>query len=134
DPGNPTVSLLNTDCKIYREIARIAAVMRSSEPLRFGRMYFRQISGDEIHFGFPFGSTYTLAFSRLLFGREVLVAYNVSATARTDRVVVDADLHEPGGKMRYLYPGKGDVTVEKAPSGTVFVKLDLDGHQFAILE
>ncbi|HET9131972.1 MAG TPA: alpha-amylase family glycosyl hydrolase, partial [Terriglobia bacterium] len=53
-------NLLNPDCKIYREISSIAEVMRTCEPLRFGRMYFRQISGDGIHFGFPFGTTYTL--------------------------------------------------------------------------
>jgi alpha-amylase len=109
--------------------------MRSKEPLRFGRMYFRQISGDGSTFGFPYGSTYTLAFSRLLYGREILVAYNISAAARHDRVLVDADLHKERGKMVFLYPeGKGDVTVEKAPNGTMFVRLDLDGRQFAILE
>jgi hypothetical protein len=108
--------------------------MRSQEPLRFGRMYFRQISGDGEHFGFSFGSTYTLAFSRLLYGREILVAYNVAAHARTDCVVVDADLHKQGDKMTYLSPkNKGTTTVEKAPDG-MFVRLKLDGHQFAILE
>ena len=52
--------------------------MRTHEPLRFGRMYYREISGDGIDFGLPFGTTYTLAFSRLLYPREVLVAYNIS--------------------------------------------------------
>ncbi len=128
-------NLLNSDCGIYKAIAAIARVMRTKEPLRFGRMYFRQISGDGITFGFPYGSTYTLAFSRLLYGREILVAYNVSAAARHDRVVVDAGLHKEGGKMTYVYPeGKGDVTVEKASNGTIFVRLDLDGRQFVILE
>jgi glycosidase len=39
-------SLLNPQCRIYREIARLAAVMRAQQALRFGRMYYRQISGD----------------------------------------------------------------------------------------
>lgn len=128
-------NLLNTNCTIYKEIAKIAAVARSREPLRFGRMYFRQISGDGVTIGFPYGSTYTLAFSRLLYGQEVLVAYNVSAAARKDRVVVDGELHKVEDKITYLYPkGIADATVEKAPNGTLFVRLDLDGHQFAILE
>ncbi len=127
-------NLLNKNCKIYQAISAIAAVMRSREALRFGRMYFRQISGDGITFGFPFGTTYTLAFSRMLYGSEVLVAYNVSSAPRSDRVVVDADLHQPGDTMTYLYPkGKGDVTVERGSDGTTFVRLDLDGHQFAVL-
>jgi alpha-amylase len=135
DKGAPGVNLLNTGCTIYQEIAKIASVMRSQGPLRFGRMYFRQISGDGVTFGLPYGSAYTLAFSRLLFGREVLVAYNVSAAPRQDCVVVDAGLHKAGDTMTYLYPeGKGDVTVEQAPGGASFVRLDLGGRQFAILE
>jgi glycosidase len=135
DKSTPGVNLLNTSCTIYQEIAKIASVMRAKEPLRFGRMYFRQISGDGVTFGFPFGSTYTLAFSRTLFGREILVAYNVSAAPRKDCVVVDADLHKAGDTMTYLYPeDKGTVTVQQAPSGASFVRLELDGRQFAILE
>jgi alpha-amylase len=58
-------SLLNPQCRIYAEIAKIADVMRTQEPLRFGRMYYRQISGNGIDFGLPYGTTYTLAFSRM---------------------------------------------------------------------
>jgi len=134
DRSQPGRNLLNTDCRIYKEIAAIAAVMRSSEPLRFGRMYFRQISGDGVHFGYPFGSTYTLAFSRLLYGREVLVAYNVSGDARADCVVVDAALHQAGDRMTYLYGGNGSVPAEQAPDGTRFLRLNLGGRKFVVLE
>jgi hypothetical protein len=64
------VSLLTTGCRIYQEIAKVAALMRKSEPPRFGRMYYRQISADCVSFGFPYGSTYTLALSRLLYARD----------------------------------------------------------------
>jgi glycosidase len=135
DKATPGRNLLNPNCKIYKSIAAIALVMREREPLRFGRMYFRQISGNGVNFGLPNGSTYTLAFSRLLAQREVLVAYNVSSLARNDRVVVDASLHKPGDIMTYLYPiAKGTTTVQKSSDGTMFVQLDLDGHQFAVLE
>ncbi len=67
DKATPGRNLLNTNCTIYQEINKIAGVMRTNEPLRFGRMYFRQISGDGENFGFPFGTTYTLAFSRILY-------------------------------------------------------------------
>jgi hypothetical protein len=63
--------------------------MRTHEPLRFGRMYYRQISGDGQYFGLPYGTTYTLAFSGLLYGQEMLVAYNVSGQPRNDYVIVD---------------------------------------------
>lgn len=128
-------SLLNRNCRIYQEIGKIANVMRTTEPLRFGRMYYRQISGDGIHFGFPFGSTYTLAFSRLLYGHEVLVAYNVSGQPRNDCVIVDAILHPPntpGAKMTYLYGKNGTETVQSA-GGVRYVQLSLAPHQFVIL-
>jgi len=133
DKARPGQNLLNAHCTIYSEIARIAAVRRGSEPLRFGRIYYRQISGNGRDFGFPFGSTYTLAFSRLLYGQEVLVAYNVSASPRADRVVVDATFHPAGSTFTFRYGGTGTVTVERAPNGTCFVQLNLRGHAFVIL-
>src|SRR5246500_1222460 len=109
DQAMPGRSLLNPECVIYQKNAKIAAVMRTTPSLRFGRMYFRQISGDGVHFGMPFGTTYTLAFSRILYGRETLVAYNVAASPRADAIVVDASLHQAGDTLRYLYGGTGTV-------------------------
>ena len=134
DKDNPGVDLLNPNCNIYAQIARIAAVMRSNEVLRFGRMYFREISGDGEHFGLPFGNTYTLAFSRILYPREVLVAYNVSGQARNDCIIVDASIHEKDDKMSFLYGKSGSTTVRRAPTGALYVQRDLDSWQFAILE
>ena len=126
-------NLLNTQCRIYQEIAKIAGVMRDNEPLRFGRVYYRQISGNGANFGFPFGSSYTLAFSRMLYGREILVAYNVSGAARSDSVLVDATLHPAPSQMHFLYGKTGNTPVKTAPDGTRFVQLDLAPHQFVIL-
>lgn len=134
DPAAGTSSLLNTGCRLYQEIAKVAAVMRSSEPLRFGRMYYRQISDNGVDFGLPYGTTYTLAFSRLLYNREVLVAYNVSAQARNDAIIVDATLHgATGSVMTYLYGGTGSVQVQGPLNGPRFVRLSLPPHGFAIL-
>ncbi len=134
DAASPGRNLLNTDCGIYREIARIAHVMRTTPHLRFGRMYYRQISGDGVNFGYPYGTEYTLAFSRLLYGSEVLVGYNVSGQPRKDRVIVEASYHGKDGAMRFLYGGSGNVPVEKTSDGARFVRLDLQPHQFVILE
>ena len=126
-------SLLNPQCRIYQEISKIAEIWRSQEPLRFGRMYYRQISGDGVNFGLPFGSDYTLAFSRLLYSREVLVAYNVSDQLRHDRIIVDATLHPEPSQMTFVYGESGSVPVQTAPSGARFIQLDLEGHQFVVL-
>jgi len=133
DASRPELDLLNPDCRIYQEIARIAAVVRSSAPLRFGRMYFRQISGDGQHFGFPYGNAYTFAFSRLVYGQEVLVAYNVSDKKLKDCVVIDASLHRKGDRMSYLYGDRGTRTLEQADDGTLYVRLPLEPQQFVIL-
>lgn len=134
DPAAGTSSLLNTGCRLYQEITKVAAVMRSSEPLRFGRMYYRQISDNGVDFGLPYGTTYTLAFSRLLYHREVLVVYNVSAQARNDAIIVDATLHgATGSVMTYLYGGTGSVQVQGPLNGPRFVRLSLPPHGFAIL-
>jgi len=134
DKNTPGQNLLNADCTIYREIAKIAQVMRTTEPLRFGRMYFRQISGDGTHFGFPYGTTYTLAFSRILHGREVLVAYNVSDQNRSDCVIVDASIHKAYDEMRFLYGKHDGVKVQQASDGSLYVQLDLGPRQFVILQ
>lgn len=126
-------NVLNPNCNIYDSISQIAAVMRQEPALRFGRMYYRPISGNGIDFGLPFGNSYTLAFSRLLYGREVVAAYNVSGVVRSDSVIVDADLHPAGSTMQYLYGGAGQVTVKSTGDGTHFITVPLVGYQFAIL-
>lgn len=137
DKANHGVNLLNPECTIYKEIAKIAGIMRANEPLRFGRMYYRQISGDGSHFGFPYGTSYTLAFSRYLYGREVLVAYNLSDQARRDYILVDAAIHKAGDEMRFLYGKSGCVTIQEVPGShgaSLCVQLELAPRQFVILE
>ncbi len=133
DTSRPGVDLLNQHCGIYRKIAAIAQVMRSNQALRFGRMYFREISGDGIHFGLPIGTSSTLAFSRILYPHEVLVACNVSGQPRSDSIIVDANLHRAGDQMSFLYGKTGSTPVSPNPDGSLFVKPDLDPLQFVIL-
>jgi glycosidase len=127
-------NLLNTSCTIYREISKIAEVTRNTAQLRFGRMYFRQISGNGRDFGFPYGTNYTLAFSRVLYNEEVLVAYNVSNQNRSDSIVIDATMHRPGDALNFLYGKAGNVPVQRNLDGTTFVKVELGPRQFVILQ
>jgi alpha-amylase len=127
-------NILNPACNIYRAIGEVAAVRRARAELRFGRMYYRQISGDGVNFGLAYGSACTLALSRLLYGSEVLVAFNVSGQSRADHVVVDAILHPADSSMQFLYGGTGSIPVSTAPDGTRYVTLPLAPYQFAILK
>lgn len=130
-------SFLNPESTIYKSIASIAAVFNSQPALKFGRIYFREISGNGVDFGLPQGQPCTLAFSRILGFEELLIAYNTSTTAtRQDCVIVDHDLHPAGTKLKFLYGGSGDVAVERHPdpnNRSHFVRLSLDPMQFVIL-
>jgi alpha-amylase len=97
-------------------------------------MYYREISGNGKDFGLPVGHEYTLAFSRLLYSREILVAYNVSGSPRNDCIIVDAAFHKPGDKLQFQYGDVGAVPVQLAPSGALFVQVNLKPWQFVILE
>lgn len=127
-------NLLNTGCTIYKEIALIAQVMRTTTPLRFGRMYYRQTSMNGNDFSLPTGNAYTLAFSRIVYGREVLVAYNISNAQRNDFVIIDAAYHKAGEQLNFLYGAAGSVPVHQSPGGALCVQLELAPHQFVILE
>ena len=102
------------------------------EPLRFGRMYFRQISGDGAALRLPVRFRPTRWPSRACFtAQEVLVAYNVSTRRagprhrRRDaasRFLIDVVPLRRPGTLRAT-----------APDGTRFVTVDLAPHQFVIL-
>ncbi|MDI6739100.1 MAG: alpha-amylase family glycosyl hydrolase [Candidatus Edwardsbacteria bacterium] len=137
DLDDPARDFLDDKNPIYREIAKIAKVNREHPALRFGRMYFQEISGNGYDFGPPCAQPCTLAFSRILADQEVLVAYNTSTTeTRRDWVIVDAGLRKDGEKLRFLYGKEGEVTVRKHAdpnNGSVFVQLELAPMQFVIL-
>ena len=137
DLGDHSKNLLNPECTIYREIAEIARLNKKLEALRFGRMYFREISGNGVDFGLPQGHPCTLAFSRILAEQEVMVAYNTSTTeSRSDYVIVDNTIHKAGAHMDFLYGGEGPVEIQSHQypgNQSLFVKLNLRPMQFVIL-
>jgi glycosidase len=137
DLDDPAVSFHNRSSRIYREIASIARVNREQPALRFGRMYFREVSGNGVDFGLPETHPCTLAFARLLGKEEVLVAYNSSVSeARSDFVVVDADTTRPAEAFRFLYGGTGEIPIlrhQDPANRTRFVRLALEPMHFVIL-
>ncbi|MDR3633263.1 MAG: alpha-amylase family glycosyl hydrolase [Isosphaeraceae bacterium] len=91
----------------YQQIQAMADVRGSQPALRYGRFYFRPLSGDGVNFGlssFPHG---VLAFSRILNDEEVLVVANTSIdTGLSLDVIVDGSLNAPGAVFRVLYSNK----------------------------
>ena len=102
------VHFFNEENRWYPEIAKIIAVRRQQLPLRRGRQYLRQISGNGIEFGFPTlwrdRMNSIIAWSRIFNEREVVCAINTDPDVETVAyVTIDNDLHAIGTKLRLLY-------------------------------
>jgi len=118
---------------IYKSIAKIAAIRRQEPALRYGRQYFREISGNGSDFGYPVDGNCTLAFSRILDTTEVLIAMNLQAAARADFVTIDFNLNSAGAKLGNLLNPQSQVTVEQR-GDRLAVRVPLAAHELAILK
>ncbi len=99
-PFNTTGShFFNQENTIYKMISSIAKTRATEPALRYGRQYFREISGNGADFGFPIDGNSTLAYSRILDDTEILVALNLSGAARNDFVTIDSNLNQIGAEM-----------------------------------
>jgi glycosidase len=128
------VHFFNPNHPIYQGIAKVAAARAAHPPLRYGREYFREISGNGEDFGHPIDSHCTLAFVRVLDTSSIVVAMNLTAEKRHDCVLVDANLNPPGSAMIDLLNPDHRHTVEQNTRGQSFVRVPLEGRTMAILK
>jgi len=123
----------NPEHLIYRGIAKVAAIRGREPALRYGRQYFREISGNGRDFGHPIDGKCTLAYSRILDTSEILITMNLEASPRNDFIAVDANLNPNGQVMVNLLNPQKRVTVERrGPSHAV--RVSLEGHEMAIFK
>lgn len=102
--GGPGFDQTNT---FYQQIKSMAGVRATQSALRYGRFYFRPISGDQRTFGISNFTPGILAFSRILNDQEVLTVANFSTTtAQQVSVVLDANLSTPGDSFAVLYSNR----------------------------
>ena len=117
--------------EFYPAITRLAAFRNNSPALRYGRYYFRPLSGDGAHFGISTTAPGILAFSRILSDEEVLIVANTDTQAGwTGEVIIDYTLNLPNAAYTVLYGNKVQPTppgpVTEKPSGSVEIT-DIDG-------
>jgi glycosidase len=124
----------NPDHPVYRGVRALAAVRAAQPALRYGRQYFREISGNGIDFGHPLDGACTLAWSRILDTDEIVVAMNLSDQARTDCITIDRSLSAPGRTMVDLLNQAHRVTVARTADGRHFVRVALPARTMAILK
>ena len=116
---------------LYQHISQIAAVRRATPALRYGRFYFRPISGNGQQFGVSTFLNGTLAFSRILMDTEILIVANTDAVNSCSvEVIVDNTLNKPGDQFSVLYSNQAapvpPSVVVQHQAGTVQVA-EVDG-------
>lgn len=88
---------------IYKTINCLSRIRDSQPALRYGRLYFRPISGDGVHFGTSPYAPGVLAFSRILNNHEVVVVANASTEMEfAGYVLVDFFINGDGDRFRVL--------------------------------
>lgn len=123
NPENPT----------YQQIAKIAAIRKQEPALRYGRQYFREISGNGTDFGYPMGGQCTLAYSRILDDTEILIALNLDEQPRNDYLTVDASINPIGAAMTDLLSLDRKIQVENR-GGRHVVRTSIDGYGILLLK
>jgi glycosidase len=120
----------STDTPVFQQIQALSKLRESEPPLTYGRLYFREVSGNGTDFGHSFGSGGLVAFSRILVDREVLVVANTSTQPFSGAVLVDRDVNARPRQMSVAYSNLGNSgtgTVRQIPAarfhrdGQVFV-------------
>jgi len=109
----------------YSAIKAIASVRNTQPALRYGRQYFRPLSGDGITFSISQTSPGILAYSRLLSNIEVVVVANTTGQSGTLAILVDGIINAPGDPYQVLYSNKPTFTSpgavqDSGPDTTVY--------------
>lgn len=100
-------AVFNRQQPLYATLARLAATRQEQPALRYGRQYFRPISGDGLHFGISTFANGVLAFSRILNNQELIVVANTHTQAGwTGEVIVDLALNPAGSTYEVLFSNK----------------------------
>ncbi len=133
----------NPEHDIYKGISRVASTREREPALRYGRQYFREISGDGINFGHPIDGKCTLAYSRILDDTEILVAMNLDSSRRSDYITLDSKLTPAGEMLEDLISSdksqENRFEVESICNAEGIAcrhatKLPLESHEMAILK
>lgn len=110
----------------YLAVQAISKVRSQQPALRYGRQYFRPLSGDGQTFGVSPYAPGILAFSRILNNQEVVTVANTdSSNSRSVYVIVDSSINPTGAPFQTLYSNisasQSPGSVQELGGGTVTV-------------
>ncbi len=126
-------SFFNPEHPIYQGISKIVKIRNEERALRFGREYFREVSGNGKDFGHAEHAPCLLAMARVLDSTSILNVFNLDEAERNDWVRTDGNLNPAGSTMRDLISGRV-FDVVTAEDGLPAVRISLAGHEMAILK
>lgn len=110
----------------YKAIQQLTNVRNKQPALRYGRFYFRPISGDSFHFGISNLQQGVLAFSRILNDQEVVVIANTNTQSDfLGSVIIDSNLNPIGVEFKILFSNKTNPTVPEPVISTGTVEIHL---------
>jgi len=118
---------------IYQHVKALGNLRNNETTLQYGRLYFRELSGNGHDFGLSTGTGGVLAFSRLLAAREVLIVANSSTTDPFEGfVLADTDTNRSLPTMVVAYSNKGTRGAGKMtfiPSANFYKNTPATGNQ-----
>jgi len=92
----------------YTHLQTIGNLRNTDSTLQYGRIYFRELSGNGSDFGLSTGTGGVLAFSRILAAREVLIVANSSTTTKFQGfVLADPDTNRALPAFTVAYSNLG---------------------------
>jgi len=103
--GKPTA--FDTNAPAFTQIQKLSRLRDDEPAVRYGRFYFREVSGNGLDFGHSSGAGGIVAFSRILVDREVLVVANTGSQSFSGAVILDRDIHANPGQMSVAYSNRG---------------------------
>jgi glycosidase len=120
----------------YKDLCTIGQLRNNDTALQYGRIYFRELSGDGENFGLSTGIGGVLAFSRILAAREVLIVAN-SSTTNTFKgfVLADTDTNRSLPNMTVAYSNLGTTgtgQMQFFPSVNFYVNNQFTGASEAV--
>ena len=94
----------------YKHVSVLGKLRSSEAALKYGRLYFREVSTNKQDFGQSSGIGGILAFSRVLYDSEILIVANTNTTTQfTGFIVMDIDINRSKPAMKVSYSNIGTV-------------------------
>jgi glycosidase len=124
----------NEQHSTYKAISEIARIRAAEPALRYGRQFFRQVSGDGQTFGDSKDPGGVFAYARILDVTSILMVINLDPEPRRSFVAVDTKFVSEGSTVKNSLNDR-EFKVEQAPNGEqLCLNLELGPRELMILK